>query len=155
MKIGNKKFSYTAVLVVLFLIFALFIWNKAEAETIFEAAPVVAYGGDPSKSGAIMVHERFKDKYDVGVVLLIDFDGEDGNRALEVLRSAVWNDWEAGLGYTLWANEGPGWNTDNTFTLVLGYHFTDRFQVRLRHWSTGGTSSFNDGMDMLTIGWRF
>lgn len=145
----------TWLVVALIVIWLTFI-QKAEAETIVEVAPVTAFGGNyDSAYQSVMAHERFNGKYDVGVIILFDRYGEDGNRAFEVLRTAQYKRWEAGIGYTWWANVQPqAWNTDNTFTLAIGRQW-GKWGVRWRHWSTAGTSSRNRGMDMLTIGYRF
>ena len=154
----NKYFRPTALAVLAFIIFWIFIRSQeaAAAETIVEVAPVVAYKGDPEKGQfAIMLHERFDGKYDVGVILLQDTQGSDGNRAIEGLRTVKWKGVEAGIGFAFWSNVQPqAWNTNQTFALAIGYQW-DHFGIRWRHWSTGGTSSKNSGMDMLTVGWKF
>lgn len=147
----------TTWLVIAFV--ALFIWflaGEAQADTLIEGAPAVAYAGKVEKGQfAVMAHERFQGKYDVGVILLVDAaGGEEGNRGLEALRVVRKGRWEAGIGWAFWANQGAAWNATDTFALVLGYEW-DHWGVRWRHWSTGGTSSRNSGLDMLTVGYRF
>lgn len=138
------------------VLFMWFVSSEAKAETIVEIAPATFYAGKYDNHFAIMAHERIADKYDVGIVLLLDYDDEYGNRGFQVLRTAKRGNWEAGIGYTWWAQAQPqAWNTDNTFVLTLGYEVTDRWAVRWRHWSTAGTSSRNRGMDMLTVGYSF
>lgn len=145
----------TALAVLALIVLWLFFIQRSEAETIVEVAPAVLYGGGYEKHFSLMYHERIAGKYDFGVVLLLDADDENGNRGFEVIRTAQLGDWEAGIGYTFWANEqSQAWNTDNTFTLVVGWE-RDRWGVRWRHWSTAGTSSRNRGMDMLTVGYSF
>jgi hypothetical protein len=155
MKNFRKPAAYMVLAFVIFWIFS--IWNEAKAETLVEVAPVAFYGGDYHKGQvAIMGHERFKGKYDVGIILMLDFDGEAGNRALNLMRTTTFKKWEAGLGFTFWSNEqSEAWNARQTFSLSLGYNFTDRFAIRWRHFSTGGTSSKNSGLDMLTVGYGF
>lgn len=153
-----KKIKRTVIgALLLIAIWLFFISQDGRAETIVEVAPAIAYSGDVEKGQfALMGHERFNDKYEVGVILLIDTSGNDnGNRGIEALRVAEYRGWEAGIGFSLWSNvQSQAWNTDQTFTLLIGYEW-DRFGIRWRHWSTGGTSSKNSGMDMLTFGWRF
>lgn len=147
----------TGALVVIFvLIFLWFLATEAEADTVFEVSPVVAFGGDYAKQRyAVVGSERFAGKYDIGVVLLIDESTDAGNRGFQVSRIVKKGPWELGIGYALWAKTQPeAWSTDETFSLHIGYQ-RGRWGVRWRHWSTAGTSDRNRGMDMLTIGYRF
>lgn len=149
----KKPTTYLVLATLAFLLFAI---EKAEAETVVEYSPVVAVSGDVQKNwGALMLHERFKGKYSAGVILLVDTDDRaNSNKGIEVLRYAEYNKWEVGLGFTAWARESKAWNAKQTFTLMLGREF-GRCAARLRHWSTGGTSSRNAGLDMLTFGCMF
>ena len=150
----KKKTAYG---VLLFLI-VLFYWisQEAKAETILEVSPVIAYAGTPEPGQyALMAHERFKGKYDVGLILLLDGKGNDDNRGFDILRTTHHNNWEAGIGWAHWANEqSKAWNTRDAFTLVLGYE-RGNWGIRWRHFSTAGTSSKNSGLDMLTVGYAF
>ena len=140
---------------------ALFLWSiskEANAETVLEAAPgSVFVGGDYIKGqGAVLLHERWHDKYSAGIVLLIDVNERDnGNTGFELMRYTRHNWFEVGIGYTFWSDASLAWDTDRTFALMLGARIGEHWSVRLRHWSTGGTSPINSGLDMLTIGRDF
>lgn len=151
-----KKPTFWAVLgVIAFLLFS--ISKEAFAETVIEYSPVVAVSGHPQDDwGALMLHERFKDKYSVGVILLVDLeDRANSNRGIEVLRYSKYKRAEVGIGFTAWAHDSLAWSGKQTFTLMLGYNITPKITVRLRHWSTGGSSTRNAGLDMLTASYMF
>lgn len=150
----KKPTTYAVLAVLGFLLFS--ISKEARAETVLEVAPIVAVSGDPQKSwGALMLHERFKDKYSVGVILQIAPDRAQSNRGVEVLRYSKYKGAEVGLGVTWWARESAAWNAKHTFSLMIGHEVSNNCHLRLRHWSTGGTSSRNAGLDMLTFGCSF
>ena len=159
-----KRPFYTKWTVYLILavigLFTLLYVKQANAELILEGAPFVGYSADrQSDLAAIIGTERVAGKWDFTAILLVnlaDRDAQDGNRGFQVARVAQHNGWEVGIGYTFWGNVQPqAWNTDETFTLFLGKTFKNKWSIRLRHWSTGGTSSHNRGLDMLTIGRSF
>lgn len=146
----------TWMVIAFVVLFCWFLAGEARSETLVEVAPAAAYGGDVEKGQfAAMLHERFAGKYDVGVILLVDLEGDEGNRGIEALRTVKKGSWEAGIGWALWANQSAAWNAENTFALTLGYTWANNWGVRWRHWSTGGTSSRNAGLDMLTVGYSF
>lgn len=150
----KKKTTYLVLGLLGLLLYS--ISQEAKAETIAEFAPVVGVRGKViEKQNALMIHERFKGKYSIGAILLVDLtDRANSNRAIEVLRVSKYKNIETGIGYTKWAKESKAWNTDNTFTLLLGYTWR-KCAARLRHWSTGGSSSLNSGLDMVTFGCQF
>ncbi len=139
---------------------ALFLWSisrEASAETWLEVAPnSVFVGGDYEDSQvSLVLRERWQNKYEVGLTLLVDYaNRDDGNTGFEVMRVTQYKRIEAGIGYTFWSDQSRAWDTDRTFALMLGWR-GDRWAVRIRHWSTGGTSPLNQGLDMLTIGRSF
>jgi hypothetical protein len=126
---------------------------------MFEVAPLVATGGtelDRDKF-AVILSERWLDKYELGAILVIDKvdNRARGNRGLQILRVSTYRKFEVGIGFAYWSNESYAWNANETFALMVGRSFGKRATIRLRHWSTGGTSSRNRGLDLLTVSWKF
>ena len=152
--IWKKKTTYLVLGLLAFLLWA--IENESRAETIAEFSPLVAVRGKPVDNWmSLMIHERFKEKYSVGAIILIDSESRaNSNKAIELLRVSRYKNVEAGLGYTLWSKKSAAWNDKQTFALMLGYTWK-KCALRLRHWSTGGTSSLNSGLDMVTVGCQF
>jgi hypothetical protein len=151
----KKETTYIVLALVVGLLF--FISKEADAETIAEYSPLVAVGGSlQDDQGALMLHERFKGKYSVGVILLKDTkDRSRSNKGVEFLRVSEYKKFELGLGFTAWSRESAAWSAKQTFALLAGYNITNKCAVRIRHWSTGGTSSNNKGLDMATFGCQF
>jgi len=148
------RFKPTAIAVFIFI--CCFLWIRScEADTLFEVSPAFFFGGDYyDGSYGFVGTERFKDKYDLSVVL-IKGSNDLGNRAFQVTRVVHYKDFEMGIGYSWWGQSTPqAWTTDNTFNLHIGYEF-GQWGVRWRHWSTAGTTDRNRGIDMLTVGYRF
>ncbi len=148
----------TAWLVLALLAFLMWsISREANAEAWLDLAPASVWIGGNHQDGqsAILFHQRFQDKYEIGVVLLVDVnDRGASNRAIEVLRVTRWKNWEAGIGYALWGNQSEAWTANDTFALTIGYRW-GKWAIRERHWSTGGSSSHNSGLDFLTISRSF
>lgn len=131
--------------------------REASAETWLELSPnAVFVGGDHTQSQfALVLRERWQNKYEIGLTLLIDYETRsNGNTGIEVMRVSQYKRFETGIGYTFWSDQSQAWDTDRTFALMIGWRF-DRWALRLRHWSTGGTSPINSGLDMLTFGRGF
>ena len=163
------KIKPTHVAVALFLVGFLLI-RCAEAETIFEAAPNTAFiAGNHYDGALISATERFG-KYDIGVTLASSLNCEcergdsPGNLGIHAQRIVTWKRLEMGLGAAYWQNQTPAWNSNTTFALSVGLDLDglrilglrlDRWRITHRHYSTGGASDRNGGLDLLTIGYSF
>ena len=152
----------TTIMVLLFIaLFAWFLATEAKAETSIEAVPGVSWvGGDKYSGIGILLTERFSGKYDAGLMLMTlqqcgckrgDYWG---NMGLQAQRVVAKGRFELGAGLAYWANQTPAWNSNLTFSLHAGVTIGSA-EVRWRHYSTGGSSLRNGGLDMLTLGWRF
>lgn len=150
-----KPTTYFVLALIVFLLFA--VSREAKAETFVEVAPVVAYAGDINRNQfSVLLTERIIDKYDLGVILIVDSaDRNKGNRGLQLLRTSSYKKFEVGIGFAYWAHESDAWSANETFALMIGRTFGERATFRLRHWSTGGTSKRNGGLDMLTFSYIF
>lgn len=71
------------------------------------------------------------------------------------MRVAEYKRFQIGIGISYWHNQSPAWNSNTPFTLMIGWQINDRWSIKERHFSTGGSSSKNGGLDMLTIGYTF
>ena len=159
MKLPELFRKKTTWLVITFLVclFAFLSFEKAEGDTIFEVAPLLAVGGDIiGDTAAVMLTERFNDKYEIGVGLFLDFSSrKNSNRMFQFTRVVPFKKWELGIGYAFWGGPSAAWNADNTFALQVRYKPTKRLSFGEKHWSTGGTTLLNDGLDAPVVGWTF
>src|SRR5690606_21481450 len=123
-------------------------WTRsASADTIFEIAPAAFIGGDYSGGFAISMTERVK-QYDVGITLMSELRDRPGNLGIHLQRIVNRGGFEMGLGVAYWQNQ-TAWSANTTFSLHWGYDF-GRWSIRHRHYSTGGASDRNSGLDFLT-----
>ena len=136
------------------------------AETTMEIAPGTLHVAGKRYTGALLIfEERFKSKYAVGFGLTTAWDCADqndcrrgngpNNQFVYAQRIITKNKFELGLGVSYWSNKTPAWNSHTPFALSLGYNFTDHLNIKLRHFSTAGSSTSNGGLDMISLGWRF
>lgn len=153
-----ERIKATAVFVAAFLVL-FFTMRACEAETIAEVAPATFIAGNQYQGGAITAVERFG-RYDFGVTLMSELQCDcrrgdsPGNLGVHVVRTVAWKRLELGLGAAYWQNQTPAWSSNTTFSLHWGLTFGD-WSIRHRHYSTGGASERNGGLDVLAIGYRF
>ena len=159
----------TTIAIIGFILLAIWMFATEEAdaaETTMEIAPGTLHvAGDRYTGGLLLIEERFKGKYALGFGLTTAWDCVDqndcrrgngpNNQFVYVQRVITKNKFEIGLGISYWANETPSWNSHTPFALSLGYNFNKHLNIKLRHFSTAGSSSNNGGLDMINIGWRF
>ncbi len=166
-RINWKKGTVKAV--VLFLVlFGLMASYMASAEEFnYEiSAGATFVGGEKYESETLYMNQIFsKRKFQVGLLLMSGLDcpqssecedGEgEGNQAFFVQRLVHYKKLELGLGFSYWHKQTPAWNSHTPFALSVGYNFNDNLAINWRHFSTGGSSDHNPGLDMLTVRWRF
>lgn len=156
----KKKAAYMVAAFV--LAFIALLAYEAKASTAVEFVPGFTFVGSERYNGyGAAMTERFSGKYDVGLMLMLSQDcvgcrraDYGGNMGVQAQRIVHWRDLELGLGVAYWANQTPAWDSNITFSLSAGYSFGP-VEVRWRHYSTGGSSERNSGLDLMTIGWRF
>jgi hypothetical protein len=135
--------------------------QESKADTIFELIPATAFIAGKHYTGAgISITERFADRYDVAAILMTEQHCDCkrgnavGNLGVHAQRIVQWKRLELGLGAAYWQNQTPAWSSNTTFALSWGLNFGN-VGIRHRHYSTGGASDRNGGLDLLTIGYRF
>ena len=117
---------------------------------------------------ALFFEERWNDKYAVGLGLTTEWKCPDlndcrrgqgkTNQLVYAQRIIKYKKFEMWLGLSYWHNKSPAWDSHTPFILHLGWNFNDRFGVKYRHFSTGGSSDKNGGLDLpisLSVGWKF
>lgn len=152
----------TTWLVLLFVILYILVRsNESKADTLFELMPSSSFIAGQHYTGAgLSVTERFAGKYDVGAMLMTEQQcgckrGESpGNLGIEAQRIVTWKHLELGVGVAYWHNQTPAWSSNTTFALHWGLVFGN-WSFRHRHYSTGGSSDRNAGLDLLTVGYSF
>ena len=139
----------------------------AKSQTSFDLSGyAVAVGGERYDSESLIFGETFDNKYRVGLILQLRLDcpakkyckrGESdrANQALFIQRVVKKGDFEMGIGMSYWHNQTPAWNSNTPYVLSVRYQIFENTHVGYTHFSTGGSSSNNGGMDLLTIGYTF
>lgn len=166
-RINFKKPTVIAVIVFLISV-GFFLSHESKAdEANFEISAGATYvGGERYDSETLYMNQRFSDnRFQVGLLLMSGLDcrpgsacndGEgEGNQAFYVQRIVHYKKVELGLGFSYWHKQTPAWNSNTPFALSIGYNFNKNLAINWRHFSTGGSSSHNPGLDMLTLRWRF
>lgn len=164
--LGVNLRKLTTWLVLAFIIgLGFMLTQEAKAETTIELAPVLVVGGDRYNGGFILIEERWAGKYVLGLGLTTAWECRDQdnckrgngetNQFLLAQRVIRYKKFEMGIGISYWHNTTPAWNSHTPFALSIAWHFNDRLSIRERHFSTGGSSTNNGGLDMLTVGWTF
>ena len=78
------------------------------------------------------------------------------NLALRVAKTYDFNEkWFAGVGLAYWREKNFELSQKQTFELTLGYNFSHRSSLRLRHYSNGFQTRPNIGVNTLTISYDF
>ena len=159
-----KKPVTIAILAFIAVLFFAFSKTADAAETTAELAPGTMFvAGHHYTGGTLILSERWRDKYELGLGLTTEWGctsscgrGEGpSNQFVYAMRVAVLKQFQIGIGISYWHNQTPAWNSNTPFTLMVGWQVDERWSVKLRHFSTGGTSTNNGGLDLLTAGYTF
>lgn len=139
--------------------------DAAETTTSIEVAPTLFVAGNRYNGGLLILEERFNKKYALGVGLTTEWVCPDvndcrrgngpTNQVVYAQRVVTHKKFEIGLGISYWHNQSPSWDSNTPYALSLGWNFNKNLNAKWRHFSTGGSSDRNGGLDMFTIGWRF
>ena len=154
--------------VILFLVvLGYFFSQEADAsETSYEiAAGITQVGGIRYESADFLMKESFDEgKYHIGLLLqtgLYCIEGErcrgesDGNQAFFVQRVVRYGDAFLGLGFSYWHDQTPAWDSHTPFALSIGYELNEHVAITWRHFSTGGSSERNPGLDFISVSYTF
>ena len=162
MKKTDWKKPTTIAVLVFIAVFIFFLANESKADTNIELVPGYTFAGGKKYNGTgALLTERFNNKYDVGFTLIASqscdcrFGDYSSNLGVQAQRVVLWNNFEIGLGVAYWNNQTPALGSNTTFSLSAGYNFNNGVGIKWRHYSTGGSSPSNQGLDMVTIGYRF
>jgi len=163
--INIKKGTTYAVLAFIVLFVLLLSKESDAAEPFIEVAPETTFVAGNSYTGSILMFgERFAGKYDVAIGLSTAGNCRDvvcsrgpspTNQLIFAQRVVSYKKVEMGLGISYWHNQTAAWNSNTPFALSLGWNPSNRVALKWRHFSTGGSSDDNGGLDMITIGYKF
>lgn len=152
----------TAWLILAFVIGILAMFAKeAKAETGFYVAPETVFirGERITGTALEMVESWGEGKYEVSIMLIVSDNlhdaNADNNAGIALRRVVRYKKFGMGLGIAGWQNQSKAWNTTATFSLDLRWDFNEHWTAKIQHFSTGGSSSRNSGLDMLQFGYRF
>jgi len=131
--------------------------EEAKADTAIWVAPETQFiAGHKAPGTAMQFTESFGEgKYEISLLLNVGTEDVDNNAAFIVQRVVTYKRYSMGLGGALWQNETRAWNATKTFALDLRWRITDRWRVKWQHFSTGGSSRRNGGLDMIMVGYDF
>lgn len=143
--------------------------TEAEAaETRMELAPTLFVAGHRYNGGLLFIEERWKKKYALGIGLTTAWSCPDindcrrgegkTNQLFYAQRIIQYKKFEMGIGMSYWHNKTPAWDSHTPFVLHIGWNFNERLDAKYRHFSTGGSSDINGGLDLpisLGITWKF
>lgn len=156
-----RKVRLTHIAIAIFLIVVLTLLAiESKAETIAEAAPATFIAGHHYDGAGISMTERFGGRYDLGITLMSALQcacsrgDAPGNLGVHAQRIVAWRALELGLGVAYWQNQTPAWSSNTTFALHWGFRL-GHWRIVHRHYSTGGASDRNGGLDLLTVGYNF
>lgn len=153
----KKKTTYLVLAFILLLAYMLAECEDAQAgSSSISIAPETAFiGGDKVPGSAIFFKERFAPRYEATVFLFTDIANEGPNGGVQIQRIVGNGPFQLGFGATGWKNQSSAWDSHFTFALTIRYTLKAHYFVELNHWSTGGTSDRNSGIDQISFGYRF
>ena len=157
----DSKLKINGVWIVLAFVVVLCFFAYKEANA-FEAEVGPGFlSGEYSEGGAAIITERFG-KWSVGGGYVSKqtchcrYPADlDENIFFQGQRMFDYKNAELGIGAAYFQNTNRALGKNLTWSLSLGYRFTDHWTVRIRHWSNAGSGSPNLGQDLLTIGYNF
>lgn len=166
----------TTAVIIFIILFGCFLvfGEKARADTMMNiSAGATFVGGEKYDSEAFMLVEQIDDKYEFGLLLQLRLDciynepqpsqviecrrgeSERSNQAVFGQRVVKWGDFKIGIGVSYWHSQSPAWNSHTPFVLNLNYELFSNFNVSYWHFSTGGSSDHNGGLDFVGVGYSF
>jgi len=154
------------ILVGLFVIILLVAFcHEARSQVSIEAGPTIL-SGEPAEGGALILSERFNDRWEVQVGYLSEqyvdtcgrpdcqFDIRE-NIFLGGQRVVGWERFKLGIGMAAFQNINRALGCRVNFNLLIEWRWSAHVVSRIRHFSSAGSCTPNMGQDMVTLGWRF
>lgn len=93
--------------------------------------------------------------FQCGLMLVGSTAGNRNQAGFQCLMVDGFGKFDIGLGLVALQNIDEYNGSHANFSLMLGYRFTDRFGLKVRHWSNAGTTDSNKGRDMLLVSYQF
>lgn len=162
------KKGTTWMVLVFILVFLGVVAHEAKAETTAEINfGLTSVGGNRYDSESVIFRESFNDKKIYGGLLLqlrLDCretspcrrgESERSNQAVFIERVAAYNSFQIGVGISYWHTQSPAWDSNTPYVLSMRYTFENDLMLSWYHFSTGGSSESNGGLDMINFGYRF
>lgn len=130
--------------------------HKAHADSItFEAGAQYLRG----PAAAVAVNTRWDGpmdgQWEAGLVLVGRNPNDRGVAGLQAQYIDGFGRFDIGLGMAYFNRVPDLLGSNLNFSLLIGYRFTDRLAVNVRHFSNGGTTSRNTGLDLVLLSYRF
>lgn len=137
--------------------------REAKADVRAEVGPAIASG--EFTSGAVLRLSQDFGKFNIGLGYISEQNIVDrSNRTfatrpnlyVDIVRTVdIYGKWRGGVGIAFFNNTNRALGCNANATLMIGYEFSDRVGVFLRHYSNAGSCVPNMGQDLLTAQYRF
>jgi hypothetical protein len=159
----------TSIAIALFIALMVWMfWQEAQADTSVElsAGSLTFVGGEQYDSETLTFNETWDEgKYLIGIALQLRLDcregsecergADDSNQIIYFQRLVHYKKFELGFGAAYFHNEPPAFSSHTPYVLSLAWNLDEHWAVNYKHFSTGGASSNNGGLDMLAIRYSF
>jgi len=156
------------MLIVIFIIFIV-IGFAREADASERTGVQIEAGagllsGQFSKGAAVTVQQRFDNKFSLGMGYISEQWVTPRTEPKTHIQENLWvqgqrhidlGKFDLGLGVAYFNRTNRALGSHFTAALSLQFNATDRWNIKLRHYSNAGSASPNMGQDMLLIGYRF
>lgn len=159
-KDSKLKVEGWKIVLVFVVILLAFFWNEARSEVFVEAGGTVL-SGETSKGAALILGQRFN-RWEIAGGVLSEQECRcnypedlDINMFVQGQRIVKWGGTRLGIGMAYWQNTNRALGKNLTWSLLIGYEFTDNFSLQVRHWSNAGSGKPNLGQDLISATWRF
>lgn len=113
---------------------------------------------------AYLITHRFENNYEIGVIAVTSqlysyccgfYEIIPQNYAARFTKAIQGEKWSLVGGIAYWANKDIIFTQKQTFELAVGYQFSERMEVRFRHYSNGNQTLPNIGLNMITLDLKF
>lgn len=148
-------------IIALFIVFlVLGFCREARSEVVMEIGPTVL-SGESSEGGMVMVSETvgrwsFGAGYVSKQVCHCNWPARlDENIFVQAQRLVKYRAVDLGLGLAYFQNTNRALGKNLTFSLSVGWRFSDHWGATVRHYSNAGSGSPNLGQDALVIQYHF
>lgn len=120
--------------------------------------------GQYSKAGAISVQQRFDNKFSLGMGYISEQWVIPRKEPKTWMQENLWvqgqrhvdlGHFDLGIGIAYFNSTNRALGSHFVAALSVQYNVSDRWNIKLRHFSNAGSARPNMGQDMIMVGYRF